>query len=542
MGILADWQIQNEVRIEPFHTGPCPKGTLSYGTSGYGYDVRLDRKFKIFTNVFGAVVDPKAFDPKAFVEHEGDTCVIPPNSFILGSTIERISVPRDILVICVGKSTYARCFTADTRVKLADGTSPTLKEMADAWNAGQTEFYGFGVTDDRSYVVQRLILPRKVGTERIWEVTLDSGESVRCTSDHKFCLRTGCYSAADSLRPGDSLMPLYTQVTDGYTRVWNPFTRKYRQVSHLTDDMLVRAGVLPPRDSHEDVHHEDGNRTNNYPSNLRRMNESDHARHHNSTRDMGAQSRRYWSDPDKKAAHLAVLHSAEANRKAGLSRSAFYSTPEGQAVLRESARKSWETRGEEGRTKQADVARNLRLRDDVTEDAVRNALLEAGTIRGAARLLSVDRTAFKRFPNLIREFKDGALLNNHRVVSVRDTGLTQDVYCLTAPFTGNFALDAGVIVHNCGLLVNVTPLEPEWVGHVTIEISNTTPLPVTVYANEGIAQMLFLRADRYDSGCSSVNGGPLQPGRLGTCSVSYADKGGKYQGQAAEVTLPRVST
>lgn len=202
MGILADWQIQNEVRIEPFHTGPCPKGTLSYGTSGYGYDVRLDRKFKIFTNVFGAVVDPKAFDPKAFVEHEGDTCVIPPNSFILGSTIERISVPRDILVICVGKSTYARC----------------------------------------------------------------------------------------------------------------------------------------------------------------------------------------------------------------------------------------------------------------------------------------------------------------------------------------------------GLLVNVTPLEPEWVGHVTIEISNTTPLPVTVYANEGIAQMLFLRADRYDSGCSSVNGGPLQPGRLGTCSVSYADKGGKYQGQAAEVTLPRVST
>jgi len=542
MGILADWQIQKEVPITPFHVGPCKPGELSYGTSAYGYDVRLDRRFKIFTNVYGAVVDPKKFDPKAFVEHEGDTCVIPPNSFILGSTLEHISVPRDVLVVCVGKSTYARCFTADTRVMLANGTSPTLKDMADAWNSGETEFYGFGVTGSREYVVQRLIHPRKVGTESILEVTIDNGRVVSCTPDHEFCLRSGDRKRADALVAGDSLMPLYTNSADGYVRVWDPFTRKHKPVSHLTDDMLVRDGVLPVRAVDEDVHHEDENRSNNYPSNLRRINEAEHARYHNARRDMSAQSRHYWSDPIKKAAHLALLHSEEARRQAVLSRLAFYSTPEGKAVLATATRKAWETRGEEGRRRQAEVAREIRTRDDVTAESVKAALLEAGTVRGAAKLLNVDRSAFKRFPELLQQFKAGSLQNNHKVVSVVDTNRTEDVYCLTAPFTGNFALDAGVVVQNCGLIVNVTPLEPEWKGHVTIEISNTTPLPAVVYANEGIAQFLFLRCDRNDCGKDNINPGfPLAPGYGGTCSVSYSDKKGKYQGQPAEVVLPRVT-
>jgi dCTP deaminase len=82
---------------------------ISYGTSSYGYDVRCSSNFKIFTNINSAVVDPKNFDKNSFVDYEGDTCIIPPNSFALASTIEYFKIPRSVLTICLGKSTYARC-------------------------------------------------------------------------------------------------------------------------------------------------------------------------------------------------------------------------------------------------------------------------------------------------------------------------------------------------------------------------------------------------------------------------------------------------
>ena len=89
------------------------KGTdrklISFGLSSYGYDVRCSRKFKIFTNINSATVDPKNFDPDSFVDYEGDECIIPPNSFALASTIEFFKIPRNVLTICLGKSTYARC-------------------------------------------------------------------------------------------------------------------------------------------------------------------------------------------------------------------------------------------------------------------------------------------------------------------------------------------------------------------------------------------------------------------------------------------------
>ncbi|MEZ6143662.1 MAG: dCTP deaminase [Zavarzinella sp.] len=101
--------IERDVKIVPFEPQKSRPGVISYGVTSYGYDVRLDQRFKIFTNVFGAVVDPKSFDPRSFVEHEGEHCLIPPNSFVLAETVEYIEIPRDVLVVCVGKSTYARC-------------------------------------------------------------------------------------------------------------------------------------------------------------------------------------------------------------------------------------------------------------------------------------------------------------------------------------------------------------------------------------------------------------------------------------------------
>jgi dCTP deaminase len=109
MGLLADHQIERDIRIEPFAANVSRPGVISYGVTSYGYDVRVGRKFKVFTNARCAVVDPKSFDPNSFVDIEGDHCLIPPNSFALAETVEHIEVPRDVLCICLGKSTYARC-------------------------------------------------------------------------------------------------------------------------------------------------------------------------------------------------------------------------------------------------------------------------------------------------------------------------------------------------------------------------------------------------------------------------------------------------
>ncbi len=95
--------------IQPFHEGLKQQGVISYGVSSYGYDARAAAEFKIFTNVDSATVDPKRFDEQGFVDRETDVCVIPPNSFALGRTVEFFRIPRDVLVICLGKSTYARC-------------------------------------------------------------------------------------------------------------------------------------------------------------------------------------------------------------------------------------------------------------------------------------------------------------------------------------------------------------------------------------------------------------------------------------------------
>jgi dCTP deaminase len=109
MGVLSDHDIADEVKIEPFEKGIHRPGKISYGVSSYGYDVRVGREFKIFTNVHNVVVDPKNFSANSFVDHEGDECIIPPNSFALAETMEYFEIPRDVLAICVGKSTYARC-------------------------------------------------------------------------------------------------------------------------------------------------------------------------------------------------------------------------------------------------------------------------------------------------------------------------------------------------------------------------------------------------------------------------------------------------
>jgi dCTP deaminase len=119
LSIKSDRWIRRMARehrmIEPFVDSPARvqegagRKAISYGLSSYGYDMRVAPEFKIFTNVLSAVVDPKQFDSKSFVEFEGDVCIVPPNSFALARSVEYFRIPRNVLTICVGKSTYARC-------------------------------------------------------------------------------------------------------------------------------------------------------------------------------------------------------------------------------------------------------------------------------------------------------------------------------------------------------------------------------------------------------------------------------------------------
>lgn len=113
MGVKPDWWIRKMAlergMIEPFEERQVSKGVISFGLSSYGYDMRIADEFLIFTNAFCTIVDPKQFDERSFVRHKGEYCIIPPNSFVLGRSLEYFRIPRNVITVTLGKSTYARC-------------------------------------------------------------------------------------------------------------------------------------------------------------------------------------------------------------------------------------------------------------------------------------------------------------------------------------------------------------------------------------------------------------------------------------------------
>jgi deoxycytidine triphosphate deaminase len=389
---------------------------ISYGTSSYGYDVRCASEFKIFTNINTTIVDPKKFDEKSFVDLASEVCIIPPNSFALARTVEYFRIPRNVLTICCGKSTYARCFRGDTRVALADGTAATLEEMARRHAQGE-RFAGYSIGPNGRLIVTRLDAPRFIGRDCLLEVLLDNGERICATPDHLFMRRDGLMAEASTLRRGAALMPLYRQMLAGRESIYQPLDGQMLPTQLLRAQWRVREG-------------------------------------------------RCASLPCTPAQLLAV-----------------------------------------GR-RSNHAARSERVAQGIGPTTL------AGAGPGRAR------PALARWRDGRAPLHAGSVYRNHRVAAVRELPGEHDVYCLTVPEAGNFALQAGVFVHNCGIIVNVTPLEPEWEGHVTLEFSNTTPLPAKIYANEGVAQVLFFESDE-------------------VCETSYRDRGGKYMGQRG-VTLPKA--
>jgi deoxycytidine triphosphate deaminase len=562
MGLKPDHWIrkmaQEHGMIEPFVEKQVRDGVISYGVSSYGYDMRIADEYKIFTNVHSAIVDPKNFDPKSFVDFKGDVCIIPPNSFVLARSIEYFRIPRSTLCVTIGKSTYARCFRGDTRVRLADGTNPSLEKMARRADDGEM-FWGYSINPFGRIIITLLEAPRYIGRDSLVEITLDNGEKINCTPDHEFVTRDGRLVQADSLRSNDALMPFDTSVWRGYTMVYQPLNGTLYPAHRLADEWNLRHEI------YQDVpnthrHHLDHIRQNNMPWNIQRMDASEHIRYHNDEyyngedfdpaehsesvkaairellndplwRERFSESQRqkavnFWNDEQyAEQRQLLIQKQFESwteERKAALRERMYlyYSQPENLVAKSLKSKEVWEQASDERRNQQREIARNIRLRSEITAEVVEAALQETGSIRGAARLLDCDRATFRRFPDTIAKFRSSPRYRNHKVVSVTPLAGDHDVYCLTVPETGNFALDSGVFVKNCGLIVNVTPLEPLWHGHVTLEISNTTPLPAKVYSNEGVAQVMFFEADE-------------------ECEISYGDKKGKYQGQTG-VTPPRM--
>jgi len=470
--------------------------------------------------------------------------------------VEYFRIPRSVLTICVGKSTYARCFRGDTRVALVDGTSSTLEEMARRAEDGEM-FWGYSIGENGRLIVTLLDTPRYIGRDSLVEVALDNERTIFCTPDHLFMLRDGHWKPATELQPGTSLMPLYRSLQRGYEMVYQPLNGHLYPTHRLADEWNLQHGVYSDQpNTHR--HHIDFDRINNNPWNILRMDASEHIRLHN-TENYGAgfdpeehslairttlkrraqnpewvenyskaqseRALRFWSEQEYTEIRARLLEhrrnpseaTRQAHREATLRR---YQDLQERLRHSETMKEAWANSSAQRRAKQAEIARQINLRPEITTEVVQEALNQTGSTRGAARLLNCDRAVFRRFPEVIQAFRGKTSTDNHKVVSVRSHPGQHDVFCLTVPEAGNFALENGVFVHNCGIIVNVTPFEPEWEGFVTLEISNTTPLPAKIYANEGIAQVLFFEADQ-------------------ACETSYADKKGRYQKQQG-IILPKL--
>jgi deoxycytidine triphosphate deaminase len=532
MSIKSDKWIRRTVHeqrmIEPFAAEQVRAvdghKIISYGTSSYGYDVRCAPEFKIFTNINSTIVDPKAFDAKSFVDFVGDVCIIPPNSFALARTVEYFRIPRSVLTICLGKSTYARCFRGDTRVALVDGGSATLEDMARRHEGGEM-FWGYSVGPNGRIIVTLLDKPRYIARDTLLQITLDNQERIHATPDHIFLRRDGCSASASELRPGDSLMPLYRDLRRGHECVYQPVNGNLLATHRLADEWNVRNKIYASQPgTHR--HHREFDRKEHSASiraALGRLAPNEQWRRQFS-RSQAQRARDFWHETRFAKIRQRVIEARrnppaatrEADRIASLAR---FSDRARRQRLSLWARQAWSDSDPSRRLAQAEVARQINLRPEVDVDRVRRTLDNSGSIRRVARALECDRPVFRRFPERLADVR-GRGVRNHKVVAIDELPGEHDVYCLSVPEAGNFALQAGVFVNNCGIIVNVTPLEPEWEGHVTLEFSNTTPLPAKIYANEGVAQMLFFEADEI-------------------CETSYKDRGGKYMGQQG-VTLPKA--
>jgi deoxycytidine triphosphate deaminase len=598
MGLKPDHWIRKMARehgmIEPFADNQVRDGVISYGVSSYGYDIRVADEFKIFTNVYSAIVDPKQFDTRSMVDFKGDVCVIPPNSFALARTIEYFRIPRSVLTVCLGK-----CLTGDTRVVNAEtGEYLTLKEFISTRTSATVALNGWALKPGQ--VTDHI----DNGLQPVYQLTTYSGLKIKATVAHPFRTLEG-WTSLGELREGDRIAvarscpvfgeqdwPEYEAVllglmlSDGqcHTPGHSPrFTTTDLAVAELFTRSAQQFGceVTPlDRYGYNLVNHQgrggvpEKNRAAVWLESLgcnvlspeKRVPSVVFTAKRGAVRKFlqalfTGDGSIYTSDK-KMSVFLEYSSSSEKliqdvhhlllrfnvfglirSKRSSSGRMAYRVQITDLGMILQFAREigflpqsKKQDRLEEivnilqtrparrsnfdtlpaaawGLMRQASVESNLSLRSVGIIRTQPDQSLPYNTARQAAEALADPMLEALVQADVIWD----------RVRSIEPAGVER-VYDLTVPGMDCF-LANDMIVHNstyarCGIIVNVTPFEPEWEGFVTLEISNTTPLPAKIYANEGIAQVLFFQADE-------------------ECEISYADKKGKYQGQQS-IVLPKL--
>ncbi len=533
--------------IDPFEPGQVREGengrVISYGTSSYGYDVRCADEFKIFTNINSAIVDPKNFDSNSFVDLKSDVCIIPPNSFALARTVEYFRIPRNVMTICLGK-----CLTADTRV--VDAESGAYLPIVDFAFGRKT----LGMQNWRLQPVRvSAFLPQ--GKKPVYQLTTQAGLKIRATANHPFRQLHGWTQLGD-LKPGDRIAVAREIPVFGKTPLpdW--------EATLL--GLAIAGGQCKTLDDHSTF--STGNPV--LTEWLKDCIENG---------DLGE------APEDERAARWLERYGLNVSAESRFVPQAIFMSPQETTRLFLRALFSVDGSVYESDADffvEYDSA-SRRLIEDVHHLLLRfgvfSLIREKKTTIGAdAYCIQItDREQIRLFAqevgfwpesikqkHLEEQMMSAIMQASSRSVGVKanpaqsapyglagkadlataDSGLSpfinspvwdvvadiqpageEEVFDLTIPNLHNFVAN-DMIVHNstyarCGLIVNVTPLEPEWEGHITLEFSNTTPLPAKIYANEGVAQILFFESDEI-------------------CETSYKDRAGKYQGQRG-VTLPK---
>lgn len=536
-GILPDWAIKQYVKIEPFEKGEARPGTISYGTSSYGYDVRLGSKFKLFSAVHaeGLVVDPKRMSNKAFVDVDGDHCIIPPNHYALAESYEYLEIPRDVTVICIGK-----CLSGDTRIlNPVTGAWSSLKERGQASSV-------VSVSNGRftKEIAGGLIYS---GVQKTFKVRTWSGLEIRATSQHPLFVKDYGWKRVNDIRAGDKILranylPFFGKermnkkeiqllglmIADGQCLANGSSPVYTKQDPHLvslfkeavTD--VLSCQVTKAREHHYRIVNKvgRGGAATKSKANLwlEKYNINKLSRYKEVPAKIFEQTR------DGVAEFLRVLFSGDGTiylsgkkRKTPQAKLEYCSA---SPLLIEGVRHLLTRFGISSIVRKS-IVKGIEYPYICVyrKGEIARFFSEIGFVPGCKKDVFYKENVKHALP--IPEDPKEQVFDE--IVSI-DESKEEPVYDIEVPTSHNFVAN-DLVVHNstyarAGIIANVTPLEAAWKGRITIEISNATPLPVKLYAMEGICQLLFFRAEQQ-------------------CDVSYADKKGIYQGQPG-LTLPKV--
>lgn len=595
MGLKPDHWIRKMAlehgMIEPFVEKQTREGVISYGVSSYGYDMRVADEFKIFTNVYSTVVDPKDFSPQSMVDFKGDVCIVPPNSFALARSVEYFRIPRNVLTLTVGK-----CVTGDTRV--VDGVTGEyvpIKEFA-----LRSTTVGLSGNKLHTLAVDHF-LPQ--GVKPVYEVKTKRGLRIEATANHPFLCFTGWVPLSD-LQVGDKIgtaksIPVWGKtpipdweaillglmISEGqcYTPGNSP---TYTSADPIMAEVLrkcveegwngsitykgrfgYRLVNKPGRGGHV-THNKATLWLTSYGLNvsalakfvpqvifaapkatvvlfLRALFTGDGSVQYNDHRtrvEYYTASRRLAEDVQHLLSRFGIIATILAKKSAS-NRVAYTVGIYDQNHVCTFFDEIGFWPGSQKQLKWENEYRDLtehnesaHVKTEVIPHQVWTLIREKVYAQGKSMNSFGLNPNFATSPTVQVVRKTAELLGDESLAAIANSDILWDtvvsidyvgekeVFDISVPSAQNFVAN-NIIVHNstyarCGIITNITPFEPGWEGYVTLEISNTTPLPAKIYANEGIAQVIFFEADE-------------------ECEVSYADRKGKYQGQVG-VTPPKL--